>query len=332
MAPAAYVGAAAAAGSLALNVSNSMGGSGVPSVYKPGNLGYQDQSYNNVLQSMNNNFTGLPGQVLPQYQQVQQNISNNPYASLAQQGANQAGALAPGVSGMQMGGANALYGAGNQLLSTAFDPQSQLYNRTQQQTMDQINAANAASGLAGPAAAGVAQQGLTNFNIDWQNNLLQRQALGTQSAGQAFSGASGLGQQGMDTLQSGSNIPYATYLGQQQDIYSGLSGLSSGYLSAFAPEQQQIQDIQSYLGMGLGANGAVLAQNQQAFDQAQQNGAGLASAVSGFGNNSTIQSALSGLFGAGGGGGTTNAGGVTTGYNPSSFNYSNDSFGDLMAA
>lgn len=331
MAPAAYVGAAAAAGSLALNVSNSMGGSGVPSVYKPGNLGYQDQSYNNVLQSMNDNFAGLPGQVIPQYQQVAQNITNNPYASLSQQGANQAGALAPGVSGMQIGGANSLYGAGNQVLGTAFDPQNALYNRTQQQTMDQINAANAASGLAGPAAAGVAQQGLTNFNIDWQNNLLQRQALGVQSAGQAFSGASGLGQQGMDTLQSGSNLPYASFLGQQQDIYSGLSGLSSGYLSAFAPQQQQLQDIQSYLGMGLASNGAVLAQNQQAYDQSQQNGAGLANAVSGFGNNSTIQSALSGLFGPGGGG-TTNAGGVTTGYNPSSFDYSNDSFGDLMAA
>src|ERR1700724_1266589 len=88
MAPAAYVGAAAAAGGLAMNIANSTSGSGVPSVYRPGNTGYQDQSFNNLTNLMNNYAMTLPQQTIPQFQQAQQNISNNPYAGQAQQGSN----------------------------------------------------------------------------------------------------------------------------------------------------------------------------------------------------------------------------------------------------
>ena len=293
--PAAYVGAAAAAGSLALNISNS-GGSNVPMPYQPGNQGFQDQSFNNLTSLMNNYAMSLPQQLIPQFQQTQQNISNNPYAMLAQQGANQAGAMAPGVAGMQFGGAGQLYGAGSQVMNTAFDPQQALYNRTTQQIMDQINAANAASGVSGPAAAGLAQQGLTNWNIDWQNNLLNRERMGIQAGSQAFGGASDLGGLGMQTLQAGSNAPYSTYLGQQQNIFSGLNSLNAGVLGSFGLPQQQIQDIESYLGLGQSANALAQSAQQQAFNQNRLAGQDFANAFAPGGPASTLQSGINSLF------------------------------------
>lgn len=298
MAPVAYVGAAAAVAGAASQIANS-GSSpngtqgGNPATYIPTNQAGADQLFQNTLFSnMIPTANALPGQILPQYQQAQQNISNNPYAGLAVQGSVNAAGLAPGVSGMQMSGANSLFGAGNQVLGSAFDPQNALYNRTQQQVMDQINAANAASGVAGPAAAGVAQQGLTNFNIDWQNNLLQRQALGIRAGGQAFSGASDLGLAGMNTLQTGSQLPYATFLGQQRDDISGLDALSQGTLNAYALPQQSLQDLQSYLGLGQSASSLARVGQGQAFNQNQILGQNLSTALT----NPALQSGLNSLF------------------------------------
>jgi hypothetical protein len=301
---AAGVGAAASLATAGAAIANSGGGpqisggggGGQPFLYQPQGQPQQDQNYQNLLALMMQYGNGLPGQLIPQYQAASNAITNNPYASLAMQGANNAAALAPGVAGMQLGGAGSLYGAGNQILGQAFDPQGALYNRTQQQLMDQINAANAASGLAGPAAAGVAQQGLTNFNIDWQNNLLQRMLAGERGAGQAFTGASGLGQEGIGTLQSGSNIPYATYLGQQQDILGGLNALPQGVQTAFALPQQTLGDIARYLGLGQSAGVDALAAQNQAFNQSLQAGQGITGALTALGNNKALQSSLSSLF------------------------------------
>jgi hypothetical protein len=327
MAPSAYVCAAAAAGGLAMNIANSTSGSGVPSTYRPGNTGYQDQSFNNLTNLMNNYAMTLPQQTIPQFQAAQQNISNNPYAALAQQGANQAGAAAPGVAGMQFGGANSLFGAGNQVLGQAFDPQQALYNRTQQQVMDQINAANAASGVSGPAASGVAQQGINNFNIDWQNNLLNRERMGIQAGGQAFSGASDLGGLGMQTLQTGGAMPYNTYYGQQQNIIGGLNSLNSGVMGSFALPQQQMGDIASYLGLATPGDYAALAAQGQNFNQGQSTGSGIINSLYALGNNQALQGGgINSLFAP------AQQPGQTTGFDPTSFDYSNSGFGDLMAA
>ncbi len=294
--PAAYVGAAAAAGSLALNIANS-GGGGAPSAgYQLGNPGFQDTNFNNLSGQMYNYALGLPGQLLPGYQQASQNIQNNPYAMLAQQGANMTGTMAPGVAGMQFGGAGQLYGAGNQVMNTAFDPQQALYNRTQQQVMDQINAANASSGVYGPAAAGVAQQGINNFNIDWQSNLLNRERMGIQAGGQAFAGASDLGGLGLQTLQSGFGAPYSTFLGQQRDILGGLNAYSTGANAAFSLPQQAMTNELNYLGRSSDASRLALAAPGQAFDQGAFNGAGLSNAVNTFANNPMTQSGLNSLF------------------------------------
>ena len=69
-----------------------------------------------------------------------------------------------------------LTGMGNRLYSSAFDPENALRRRMQQQTMDQANVLNSQYGLdSSPYGAGVAGADLRNFNIDWQNQQLQRE-------------------------------------------------------------------------------------------------------------------------------------------------------------
>lgn len=112
-----------------------------------------------------------------------------------------------------LGNIPGLSDASNQILKTGFDPQNALYNRTQQQLTDQLRAANAASGLSSsPYGAGLEGQGLSNFNIDWQNNLLNR--MNTAAGGAA-------------TLQGaiGSDVASA---GGLYNTISGLPGAASG--------------------------------------------------------------------------------------------------------
>jgi hypothetical protein len=333
MAPAAYVGAAAAVGGLALNIANSSGGgSSAPSGgYQLGNPLQQDTSFNNLSNLMYNDAVALPQQLLPGYQQATQNITNNPYAGLQQQGANLASGIGMNtVAPWQLGGAASLYSGANQIMQTAFDPQGDLYNTEQQKLTDQINAANAAAGLSGPAAAGVSADALSGFNIDWQNNLLQRQLAGLTGAGRGFAGASDLGGLGLQTLQSSAGAPYATYLGQQRDIIGGLNALSTGANAAFSLPQQVMTNDLNYLGRSSQAAALALAAQGQGFDQSSQLGSALTNSLYGvgnaFGGNQTmtpgggggLSSMLNQLF-APPGNSFTGGGNISTGGNVSGF-------------
>jgi len=73
------------------------------------------------------------------------------------------------------------------MLTTAFDPQQALYDRTLQQTTDQTRSGEAARGVANtPYGAAAEGNALSNFNIDWQNQELQRQQSGLASAGNTY--------------------------------------------------------------------------------------------------------------------------------------------------
>lgn len=334
------IGAAAAAGSLA-NTVNSMANSGggsssqIPSVYQPGNSYGQDESYNNLLYGIPGATTGmisygqeLPGMLLPGYQRYAGNIQNNPYATMATQGATGAAALGQPISNMQIGNAGALSGAGNQILNSSMDPQLALYAQLQNQTNQGANVANAQAGVRGPAAAGTINQANQDFNLAWQNAQLQRQLSGAQGAGQAFSGASGLGGAGINTLMTSQALPYQTYLGQQGDYLNALNSQSSGALNAFGLGQQSLQDIQSYLGLGQSASdigrlnaSAAFGQNQILGQQLGQNLNALAGPLQNAYNSYGSPQAMSGIPG-----GYTNV-------NPNTFDYSGGSSGlDYMAA
>lgn len=172
-------------------------------------------------------------------------LNNNPYTAMAQQGGNQAGGMLQqaGTGGFNQGqqlsgAASAGLPASQSVLNTAFDPQQQLYNRTLQQTQDQLGAFLARSGLTNSGAgAQIASDAFNNFNIDWQNNQLGRQLEGLQGYNSGISGAGsnmGAGNnmmtQGAGTYAQGAALPAQTYqnLGAMQLDNLGRVGSALG--------------------------------------------------------------------------------------------------------
>ncbi len=219
----------------------------------------------------------LGGQNLGEFQNLTQQGVNNPYANMYQGGGMQAGQM-----GMQAG--QGAYGAGGQLmqnslgmlpdvqalLSMGFDPQQALYSRTAQQMQDQQRAQQAASGIGGtPYGAGVMGQTMNNFNIDWQNNALQRALAGAQGAGglmgqigQGVGQGAGIQSGGIQEYLQGAATPYNVFGGINQNQLGLLQGANQYGQGAAQIPQQQIQDYMAYLSQ---AN-----QNQQTGINAQQ--------------------------------------------------------------
>jgi hypothetical protein len=199
--------------------------------------------------------------------------------------------LSPQLAGMipqalnyGVNAANQLSGSAGNILNTAFDPQQQLYNRTAQQIRDQQNAINAQSGVATtPYGAGIAGQRMQDFNIDWQNQQLQRQAAGLGAAGTAY-GQGGntlaqggqlaglMGNQAMQAMMAGPNAQLAaqgagtnildaltrgTGAGLQgaQNMYSGLAQAAPGMMGASynafnQPQQANMAALQNMIQLG----------------------------------------------------------------------------------
>ncbi len=126
------------------------------------------------------------------------------------------------VQGMQNAGnlqnlSNSAIPYANQILQTGFDPQNALYNRTAGQVMDSGNAINSMNGIAGtPYGAGEMNRNMNNFNINWQNNLLNREKT---AAG------------GFDTLASGIGGLSNSAFNQNQKLGENFSGGIGGLLS-----------------------------------------------------------------------------------------------------
>jgi hypothetical protein len=310
--------AAAVAGSVvssALAPSPSSGGGSSGQYYSPTGLGTADQQWQQ-LQSQNFNTynqsnlgqygntslqqgMGALGQYGPGYQNAA-NAAGSSYGALAADMSSQAN--------QNWGTQQQLLGAGQQVFNTAMDPQSALYNRTVQQLQDQTGATNSMYGLGSSAAgAGVANQALGNFNIDWQNQQLQRQATGLQAYDQAAGAA---GQYGQLAGAQAAQIP-GYQLASGQTPYSTAQGIAAqpGALGNTYGQYQnqnvygQAQGIQGqaipYMNYGTGAQ-AVPYQNQV-------NGAGAAGAlaaqgINSIGSNPQVQSALGSAFGSFGGG------------------------------
>lgn len=171
-------------------------------------------------------------------------LVTNPFAPAAINSAQQAGQAAAGQGQANFGQADMMRmlsqqgaGAAGQMLNTGFDPQKALYDRTAQQLQDQIRVGQAARGTTmSPYGAGQEAQGMSNFNIDWQNNQLgrQTQALGTfggyggQAAGMGTSAAN-IGQQGVAQTQMPGLLPYQqSQNNQANDINNWLAIISAG--------------------------------------------------------------------------------------------------------
>lgn len=240
---------------------------------------------------------------IPAAQRITQGLVHSPYAGAYQQGAGTAGQLGQlqalnqygigqGITGLGM---NQLAPYAGQVMNTAMDPQQALYQRTLQQVRDQTGAAGAATGTGmTPYGAGVQNQALSNFNIDWQNQQLQRQIAGLGAAGGALGQAGGLAQLGQGMAAAapgqylqGAGLPY----GVQQQIGGAQMG-ALGALGQYGQQasqipQQQIADYLNYINAGTGATNAATGVG----------GLGLQQAGMGFGQN--LANLGLGLYGAG---------------------------------
>lgn len=265
--------------------------SGQPNAYQYQGLSGANQGWSSLLGSLGGAFNSF---------------QNNPYGGQAQAGAGTVASQGPGIgqgqisSGQNLQGqAGAGFPYAQQLLQTAFDPQKGLYGRAEQQTTDQTNAGLASSGLLGsPFGAGIQAQNNQNFNIDWKNNTLNREATGLQGfgsylgqAGNAYGQGAGLESQGLGTIAGSTALPYSTYASQIKDLF-GLGG-------------QLGQQDQGFLGTGLGFQNSAsgIASQNASFEQKLGQGIGGLLGMLGGGGFGDIGSFLSSLGGGGGGAG-----------------------------
>ena len=262
-----------------------------------------------------------------------QNIVNNPYSGGYQAAAGAAAGLYGQLSPLASGASSALYGAGNQalgagsaILQAGFDPQKQLYSQVQNQNSQQNLAQLANMGVAAtPYGASVAGQENTNFNLDWQNNQLQREATAAnaygglnQTAQNDFSAGGQQGQLGAQAALMQGQLPWQTSntinqsaigaLGQQQGLFGNAQAGAANYLqSDFGASQTAYQDqLQQSQGMWSGIGG-LLGGAESAFGAGGMFGSG-----AGGGAFSGAGSWLSSLFGGGGSGANGWSGAGTT--------------------
>lgn len=277
--------------------------SGNYNFYQPTNPGVADEA----LQYATNNANQVGAQIQdfssPAAFGATNYLLNNPYSFQAQQGAdylyNMTSAVTPqafsnsaSLSGLGALGASYVPAA----LTAGFDPQGDIYNRERAKTLDSANAINSMYGLsASPYGAGVANEALNSFNLDWQNTLLGRQNTAANTAytlgagaGQNFTGASNLNSAALVNGASAAMLPYSTHQQFGADQLAALGGLSSLANSWLTPNSIAASGAGAYLGAGNSANYGGMYGQQQQFNQGQTQGAnfgaGLAGLASGIGS------------------------------------------------
>ncbi len=240
------------------------------------------QSYNPLFSNLNQ----LGGQTLA-------SIYANPGAGGFTGGAVRAGTLGMDAALAQYGLGQGLAGYGGHVMNTAFDPQNALYARTLQQLQDQTRAGQAARGISmSPYGGGLENQALSNFNIDWQNQQLQRQLSGLQGAGGAYQTGAGLMGGAAPMYYQAAGMPYNAYQQIYGDQFGGLGQLAGLYGQGLQAANLPLQNYLAYMNAGLnasqsGANYGLNAANlglqqaQMGFNQSQTMGQQFGQALQG---------------------------------------------------
>jgi hypothetical protein len=273
------MGALSAIGSLAGGIGGMVNGNGQGgNAYVPVNQGAVDNYWSGGIAQMSNN-AGLGNTYANQ-------IANNPYAAGMQQGAGLTGQYYTGTLAPQLqAGASQLYGGAvggmpyaRSILQTGFDPQHALYHQLQQQNEQQTMALEAAQGVSNtPYGAGTTAASNSNFNINWQNQQLQRQAAAMQAyggymgqMGNTFGQAGELGNAAGQAYMTGYGLPYQTYNNQRLGEMSAYNDASNMYGAMGAQADK-------YLNVGQAGQLAGWGQNQAY-------GAGIGQGLQGLGN------------------------------------------------
>jgi len=189
-------------------------------------------------------------------------MMNNPDIAKLLGGASRAGQASTRSGNMLMGEANQLY-------QQAYDPQSALKAQMQAQVQDQSNVQNAMYGLqSSPYGAGVANQNLSNFDINWQNQQLGREAQANPLIGQDLGAA-------VQAYMGGGQLPYGAYNQVTGDMTNAINQYMSQAGQGNAMTQNQIGDWLQYLGMGQSGVGV----NQNAYGMNQNTAANAAAGL-----------------------------------------------------
>ncbi|MHB8815839.1 MAG: hypothetical protein ACYDAE_21615, partial [Steroidobacteraceae bacterium] len=280
--------------------------------YSPTGLAGADTNWQTLMTDLMANMVGpgtatnqVSGQLSPAYLQELATISG-PYGSAQQVAANQAGAyygnmasqadqfhnIMTGQALTNYGNEAALTGAGNALWNTAQDPQNALRNRMQQQVTDASRASTSARGIGmSPEAAGIENQDVSRFLQDWQNQQLQRQALGLQGMTGAYKGAGEQGQAGgtnlsgaqamsalaPQLLQQSASVPYQAQMAVPQNIMNASDKyIQSQQADQWGPLANLMSMFIPYMNYGAGAQA-------NAFNAGQANLSNLTSLLGMFG-------------------------------------------------
>lgn len=308
----------------------------------PSTIASQAGSTAGNIGTLTNQAMPVPQLIYPMAQNSLSNLYENNYASSYLKNAAQAAAMGrtgattafnagqnlytPGFQTIQAG--QSLVPFASAIETQAFDPQSALYNRTLQQLRDQINVANAQSGVStSPYGASVEANALGNFNIDWQNNLLNRMATGANAASGLINTAAGATRTGAGVIgdaaqiagtaplsyTQASGMPYQVSQGIYGDQFNALNNYISTIGGSQGPANTQIENMLSLVG----AENQTNAQAVQAYEAIlSQYNANLNAQKQTFGENAMLGSALGrSLAGIGGGFGGGTGGNVWSGLN-----------------
>ena len=256
--------------------------------YIPTGQGSIDQLIQSILSGSGGLSSGAGGGAVP-------GLSNFMDPSF---GVGQAATGLAGTGAQTVSNANALGGSVQPALaqvmnSAGFNPGalSALYSKLLNDTQNQANVQNAQSGLgATPYGAGVANQDVQNFQMNWPLFLQSLQTGGVQNLqglGNVAGGAAALGGVGAGQEALASTLPISSYLGlaqQQQGVNQSTLGPAQAYMN-------------SAQGPNALSNTVALAQDQLVGNQNANAAAGISSGFQGLlGNLGGFGNGLSGLY------------------------------------
>jgi hypothetical protein len=266
-------------------------------VYQPTGSPGADTTFQSFMQELGNlSMNGLSafgGQspfasTYPGIAQAAGNIVNNPFQGQAIAGAQQASAIGGAGANADAQGAGVLGTAAGDVLNTAFDPQNALFNRTQQQALDQSSVANSMAGIGStPYGASVTGTNLGNFDVNWQAKQLANQQGGLGAAQAGFGEAGNLYNAGTNLATQAGAAPYNAYNQIQSNDIAALTNQNTVGNTAYNEPNQLMSSLMQYLGVGQNAALAANTVQNTQFGQSSQIGQGIAGLLglgSGIGN------------------------------------------------
>lgn len=295
---------------------NTSGGTS-PVGYVPTAQGTADAGYQDIFSRLYGAGSGEAGATLPFARQISGDLLNNPYSNYMVDTANDAArysvdTLAPmyqqGGAALNESGRGALPYA-SRILESGFDPQNALYDRELGRLRDAAGVSAARYGITGPYAAGVENQAVNNFNLDWGDRQLgrQNQAItgygnAVNSAGRAIGGGADIAGQSVPAMTAGGALPYSTYRTPLTNQLGDLGNIVNYSNMQYGLPLQTANLLQSYMGLGQTANAnatnAALSQYYQNQQTGNQLGASLGAITNAFGPASSWFTGSGGLPGA----------------------------------